>query len=118
MSRPRGEVRQAIAQAAQSQARCFTWQDLAQHAGVGFAAARETVRNMARAGELMVVGELRVDGVRRPMVHYAPAPPANGAQGADAEQPPACWAAAPQRYRPTAWPAPRHWRTPSNAPSY
>jgi hypothetical protein len=54
----------------------LTWRDLAEHTQVGFDVARQTVRNMERAGELCVVGQRPVDGAMRPMNLYAPAEPA------------------------------------------
>ena len=74
--RPRGEVRQVLAQAAQAlhaERGGATWRDLAQHACVGFAKARETVQDMRRAGELQAVDTVRVGHASRPMVRYAPA---------------------------------------------
>lgn len=74
--RPRGEIRQALGSAAQAlaaEAGGGTWRDLGRAACVGWTAARETVKNMASAGELVPVGTVRVKGARRPMVRYAPA---------------------------------------------
>jgi hypothetical protein len=78
--RPAGEIRRALRDAAWSLAveRASTplagghWRELAQRSCVGFGAARETVKNMARAGELQAVGAVRVPGARRPMTVYAP----------------------------------------------
>lgn len=73
--RPRGEIRQAIGGAAKALADeqgSATWRELAQRACVGFDAARRTVENMARGGELEVAGSVRVEGSRRPMARYAP----------------------------------------------
>lgn len=57
--RPRGEVRLALAGAAMEFASigrpAVTFRDLAERAQVGYDAARVTVRNMARAGELVAV---------------------------------------------------------------
>jgi hypothetical protein len=49
-----------------------TWREVAAKAQVGFDAARQTVRDMHRAGELVSVGTVRVPHARRPMVLYAP----------------------------------------------
>jgi hypothetical protein len=74
--RPRGEVRDVLASAAgelvQQLGRGVTWRDLAVHAQVGFEVARNTVRNMERAGELQAVESVLVQGVNRPMRAYAP----------------------------------------------
>jgi hypothetical protein len=73
--RPRGEIRQAISDAAYTlkEQGGGTFRDLAQLACVGYQAAEATAKNMARAGELAVVGKVRVPNVRRPMNKYAPA---------------------------------------------
>lgn len=73
--RPRGEIRQVLGEAAQALAEergGATWRELAQRACVGYQAARRTVQNMARAGELEACGTERVAHARRPMVRYAP----------------------------------------------
>lgn len=80
--RPRGEVRDAIAQATLSlheQGATPTWRDLVQHVpGLSSASpadvrlVRKTVENMALAGELERVGTVRVQGVCRPMTRYRP----------------------------------------------
>lgn len=74
--KPRGTVRQALSAAACELARergvGFTWRDLAQHTQVGFAAARQGVKDMVRCGELQRLGELRQAHARRPMTLYAP----------------------------------------------
>ena len=72
--RPRGEIREALCLAAvQFGQDGFTWRDLAHAACVGFDAAKRTVGNMARAGELVVLDEVRVPGANRPMLRYVPA---------------------------------------------
>jgi hypothetical protein len=82
--RPRGEVRHAVAAAAQAlvqQHGCFTGRDVAQCAQVGFETARLTLKNMVCAGELVVVGEARTQGVCRPLNVYAyPTPPSAAGQ--------------------------------------
>jgi len=78
--RPRGEVREALAQASVSLGReGFTWRDAAIHAGVGFDCARMTLENMARAGQVQRDGLVRVPGVARPMVKYVPRQAEEGA---------------------------------------
>lgn len=75
MPRPQGEIRHALGQAATALAKeqgSATWRAMAERACVGFDAARRTVENMARAGELQPAGEERTPHSRRPMVRYAP----------------------------------------------
>jgi hypothetical protein len=76
--RPRGDVRVALGQAAVSMvARGVpggTWRELAALANVGFDAAKETAKNMVRAGELLVVGEEAVPGANRKAHVLAPGP--------------------------------------------
>ena len=76
--RPPGEIRCALLNAAQvlyaERGEAITWRDLASHAKVGFFAARQAVKDMARAGELVRVGTRAVPGSRRPMTTYAPIP--------------------------------------------
>ena len=70
--RPHGEIRQALAAAFSTlQAPAATWVQLAETAQVGRALAKSTVRNMAAAGELQVVGTAPGPS-NRPMVLYAP----------------------------------------------
>lgn len=74
--RPRGEIRQVLASAARRLAEehgAFTWRDVAEAAQVGYCAARLTVLNMARAGELEPVGSAKRAHSRRWMTLYAPA---------------------------------------------
>ena len=73
--RPRGEIRQALATAADALAAergAFTWRDVAEAAQVGYRAARATVDNMARSGELEPVGNEKRAHSRRWMTLYAP----------------------------------------------
>jgi hypothetical protein len=74
--RPRGEIRQALADAAQqlaAQREGFTWREAAEAACVGFAHAKQGIKDMARAGELQALPHTRqVPGVCRPMRLYAP----------------------------------------------
>lgn len=98
MTRPRGEIRQALGAALAQRsepgaAGGSTWRELATHAGVAFDAAKQTVRDMVRSGELAVVGEVRVPGARRPMQCYLPAQPEPDIEaGADLAQAIRCWA--------------------------
>lgn len=74
--RPRGEVRQALGAAAQALALetgPATWRDIAARAQVGFDQARETVKDMARAGELVQAGVTKRAHCRRWMRLYEPA---------------------------------------------
>ena len=75
--RPRGEIRQVLAQAAGAQVGGATWRDLAISTQVGFDAARTTVQSMRRSGELVVIGVVRLEHSRRPLALYAPAPQAD-----------------------------------------
>jgi predicted transcriptional regulator len=71
--RPAGEIRQALSQAARALAEergAVTWKDMAEFAQVGRAMARDTVRNMERAGELVRMGTECTGG--RPAVTYLP----------------------------------------------
>lgn len=75
IGRPRGEVRQALGDAARELATLAGgahWRDIAAHAQVGFKLAKTTVRDMRRAGELAPVGQVRTPHARRPMVLLAP----------------------------------------------
>lgn len=79
--RPQGELRQALLLAAQQLAGGrdgVTWRDLAEHAQVGYQAARTTVDNMARAGALQCVGMEKRAHSTRWMRLYAPPPDAAG----------------------------------------
>lgn len=77
--RPRGEIRSVLAGAlAELPADGFTWRHAAVHTGVGFAAARVTLENMARAGEVARAGTMPAPGVGRPMVRYRPLQPEGG----------------------------------------
>jgi hypothetical protein len=81
--RPRGEIRAVLSSAlAELPSLGFTWRDAAVHTGVGFAAARVTLENMARAGEVVRAGTLPVPGAARPMVRYrSPQPQSAAAAG-------------------------------------
>lgn len=73
--RPRSETREALAAAAERLALVHggaTRHAMAQAAGVMVAAARQTVRDMARAGELVPCGLEPLPHARRPAVRYVP----------------------------------------------
>ena len=81
--RPAGEVRQALMRAACElvptiRARSSgahqgaTLQELAEHAGVGYDAARNTVSNMRQAGALTIVSHRKVEHRNRPVAEYLP----------------------------------------------
>lgn len=79
MTRPRGEVRQVLANATRELVRSsphggITWSQAAAHAQVGADVARVTMQNMARSGELSRVGALCTKEAKRPMTLFAPAP--------------------------------------------
>lgn len=76
--RPAGEIRQALLQAAADLAtpdRAATLTELAHKACVAVSAARRTVDNMKRRGELRVPRTRKVDYRNRPVAEYEPAPP-------------------------------------------
>lgn len=79
--RPRGEVREALAAAItrlHAEQGAVTCRTLAQAANVGLDKARETIRAMAAAGEVVQVGVARTPG--QPWCAlYEPAAPAEGA---------------------------------------
>jgi hypothetical protein len=77
--RPQGEVRLALADAAENLARecgAASWRDMAARAGVGFGAAKQTVKNMVRAGELKPVGFEKRAHSNRWVRLYEPSPTA------------------------------------------
>ncbi len=81
--RPRGEIREALLSSAEAIAReqaqqsveptGLTWREMAVRAKVGLELGCTTAKNMARAGELVAVGERSEPGVNRPMRLYLPA---------------------------------------------
>ena len=82
--RPAGEVRQALLHACVRLAtpeRGVTLREMAHAAQVGLDAARSTVRDMRRAGQLRIEGERQVDYRNRPVSVYMPALPAQQGQG-------------------------------------
>jgi predicted ArsR family transcriptional regulator len=71
--RPRGEIRQLLFEAVGLSP--GTSRDLAARTQVGYEHARRTLDNLCRAEDIVVVGEARVEGVRRPVPVYGrPAP--------------------------------------------
>lgn len=80
--RPRGEIRVALSAAALAlapiaEAQGVTYLELAATARVGQDAARMTVKDMVKAGELVPIGDRRVPGKKRPLRTYAAKPAAN-----------------------------------------
>jgi hypothetical protein len=83
VTRPRLEVRDVLANATRelvSQGRPgVTWREVAAHVQaehkLSHELARQTMNNMARAGELARVDSVSTPGARRPMTLYAPASP-------------------------------------------
>jgi len=73
--RPAGDVSVALMAAARVLAKGGggTYIDLAQHACVSRAAAQQSVKNMARRGELLVVARKRTEGAAKPLHVYVPA---------------------------------------------
>ncbi len=70
-----GEVRQALLQSAKAlyqQHQAPTLKELSAHAQVGRASAMNTVKNMTRSGDLVIVGRRRVDHCAKPVAEYAP----------------------------------------------
>lgn len=93
--RPQGEVRQAIGKAARELAaeRAVnpgfvaaggTWRELGARACVGYQVAKQTVKNMAQAGELQRLAAVRVEGSRRPMTLFGPGSSGSPGQSLDA----------------------------------
>lgn len=71
-----GEVREALLCAARVLAqpnRAPTLQELSAHAQVGRVAAMNTVKNMTRAGDLVIVRRRWVAHSAKPVAEYAPA---------------------------------------------
>ena len=87
--RPAGEIRQALLQAceslvAQSQdGRAPALREMAAEARVGRDAAEGTVKNMRRAGVLVVLRTRRVSYRNRPVAEYVPAAMAAQASAAN-----------------------------------
>lgn len=87
--RPAGEIRHALANAAEllvleriaqpivtvtgAKVAGGHWREIAQRACVGWDIARDTIKNMARAGHLRPLGFVRVSWSKRPLAVYAPA---------------------------------------------
>lgn len=90
--RPRGEIRMALSMAAAEFGSVgATFLDLAHRACVGLDAAQTTLANMARAGDLRVIGQTRLEGVCRPVNLYAAPAPAEPL-GAELDGVVRCWA--------------------------
>lgn len=68
MSRPAGPFRELVLDAAR-QGPC-TMREVAHRTQIGMERTRRTVENLARGGELQVVGEQRVDYRNRPVAVY------------------------------------------------
>lgn len=86
--RAAGDTRTALLKAAMeltTVARSPTMRELAVRACVGQEAAMHTVRNMKRAGLLVVTRTRRVDYRNRPVAEYSPAPEESTADTAAAE---------------------------------
>jgi predicted ArsR family transcriptional regulator len=66
--RPQGEVRTTVAEGLS--AGPGMTRELAQRVGLDVQATRKTLDNMRNAGQVVVVGEERVPGVRRPVPVY------------------------------------------------
>jgi hypothetical protein len=85
MARPQGEIRQALAGAAErlvierglvvdgTAVDGVTWRDMAAAAQVGWDVARITVKDMARAGDLARIGKTKPAGSDRWMTVFVPA---------------------------------------------
>jgi hypothetical protein len=83
--RPRKEIRTALTNAlARLPADGFTWRDAAQASGVGFKESRQTLKDMARAGEVERAGTASVSWACRPMTLFrVPAERQQAGDGAD-----------------------------------
>ena len=76
--RPRGEIRQVLADALTrlvAERGAVTCRQLAEHTQVGYQAARDTIYNMRRAGVVQMVGKARDAGEMRWHGLYEPAGP-------------------------------------------
>lgn len=69
--RPRGEVREALANAAKALGKGGTWRELAARAKVSLSKARQVIKDMVKAGELVAIGERREPHSKRPLAIYA-----------------------------------------------
>lgn len=87
MTRPRGELRQVLERGLAMGG--GSTRELAVRTGVGVSAARETLNNMRRAGEVLV-RQVPIPGVRRPVPVYELAAPARQA-AMRPELPPRNW---------------------------
>lgn len=72
--RPRGVIRTTIDTVGRrltAERGGFTWRDVARESQIGWAVARQCVRDMASSGELLPVGEVREPHARRAMTLFA-----------------------------------------------
>ena len=93
MSRPRGQIRQVVASVFREQGAC-TWRTVAESAQVGYAAARRTVENMVRAGELVEAGHAKAAHTTNWVKLYELRQPTEAEQGTASELSAVvrCWA--------------------------
>lgn len=97
--RPAGEIRIALMNAAkalcyrddQGRRRGPTLAEMAERACVAIGAARRTVDNMGRAGDLEMVFERKVEYRNRPVAEYAPSEPSVNASRSDVDRVMAAW---------------------------
>lgn len=71
--RPVGEIRAAIVKAVQeirADGGVVHFRSAGARACVGFEAARSTLRDMERGGQLVRAGEAKIEGVKRPVLVY------------------------------------------------
>ena len=88
--RPRGDIRQALADAARALATeratrplrgldgnplaGATWPELMQRSCTSWQTSAQVIKDMVRGRELAKLGRVQVDGFSRPLTVYAPAP--------------------------------------------
>ena len=70
----RGEIRLTLSRALRAAAAPLTTRALAERTGIGYTAARRTVENMRRAGEVALLGSVRVEGTSARAGLYVLAP--------------------------------------------
>lgn len=70
MGRPVCEPRQVVAKALAALPQGATWRAIAESTGLPSSIARETLKNMTRAGAAMRVGAMHLPGVNRPATVY------------------------------------------------
>lgn len=93
MSRPRGEVREALRAA--MKAGPGTTRELAQRSGVGVTASMRTLDNMVTAGEVQKQQPTRRPGVKRPVPVYALAEPRQPAPAVELQAALSIWCRRP-----------------------